>query len=93
MANKDTKTPLLPVLPEDMAKQAAREIRKATLPSKSPTGAGLKKFPANVGLMGQTEALKLSSNPIKNAGPAHDPAKHLPYRKPAIEGGEGPHAV
>ena len=62
--------------------------------SYAPAGAGFKKLPANIGAMGQKEAAKVfRGNPIKKAGPITDPAVYLPYRKPAIEGGLGPHAV
>lgn len=62
--------------------------------SNAPKGAGFTKLPSNIGLMAQKEAMKaFSSNPIKRAGKPIDPAAYLPYRKPAIEGGEGPHAV
>ena len=39
------------------------------------------------------EAGRAFSNPIKKAGRTGACAKPLTYRKPAIEGGEGPHAV
>lgn len=39
------------------------------------------------------EASRAFSNPIKKAGRTGACAKPLTYRKPAIEGGEGPHAV
>lgn len=62
--------------------------------SNAPRGAGFGKLPSNIGLMVQKEAMKVfSPNPIKKAGKPVDPASYLPYRKPAIEGGEGPHAV
>lgn len=61
--------------------------------SYAPKGAGFKKLPSNIGLTQQKESLRAFPNPIKKAGPNVDPAKYLPYRKPAIEGGEGPHAV
>jgi hypothetical protein len=71
--------------------------KKNTMPppkSYAPAGAGFKKLPSNIGLMVQKEALKVfSANPIKKAGKPIDPASALPYRRPAIEGGEGPHAV
>jgi hypothetical protein len=44
--------------------------------------------------MAQKEAMKVfAANPIKKAGQPIDPAAALPYRKPKIEGGLGPHAV
>ena len=61
--------------------------------SYAPAGAGFGKLPSNIGMMTQKEAMKAFSNPIKKAGKPIDPAAALPYRKPAIEGGEGPHAV
>jgi hypothetical protein len=62
--------------------------------SNAPAGAGFKRLPSNIGLMVQKEAMKVfAGNPIKRAGKPIDPAAALPYRKPAIEGGEGPHAV
>lgn len=61
--------------------------------SYAPAGAGFKKLPSNIGMMTQKEAMKAFSNPIKKAGKPIDAASYLPYRKPAIEGGSGPHAV
>jgi hypothetical protein len=61
--------------------------------SNAPKGAGFERLPSNIGLMAQKETMKAFGNPIKRAGKPIDPAGYLPYRKPAIEGGEGPHAV
>lgn len=70
--------------------------KKNTMPppkSYAPRGTGFTKLPADIGLAGQSEALRAFQNPIKRAGKAISSSAYLPYRKPAIEGGEGPHAV
>jgi hypothetical protein len=81
---------LTPRIPSPQPKQEPMPKPK----SNAPAGASFGKLPANIGLMVQKEAMKVfSANPIKRAGKPIDPAAALPYRKPAIEGGEGPHAV
>ena len=81
---------IAPRVPSPQPKQVPMPQPK----SYAPAGAGFKKLPANIGLMAQKEAMKVfSANPIKKAGQPIDPAAALPYRKPKIEGGEGPHAV
>ena len=68
--------------------------KKNTMPqpkSYAPKGMGFTKLPADIGMAGQQETMKVFKNPIKKAGkPIQNP---LHYRKPAIEGGLGPHAV
>ena len=76
-----------------MASPQPKQIPMPPPKSNAPRGAGFTKLPSNIGLMVQKEAMKAFSNPIKKAGKPIDPAAALPYRKPAIEGGEGPHAV
>ena len=80
---------ITPRLPSPEPKQEPMPKPK----SYAPAGAGFKKLPSNIGLMAQKEAIKAFANPIKKAGKEIDPAACLPYRKPAIEGGQGPHAV
>jgi hypothetical protein len=47
----------------------------------------------DIGYYRGVEAGRAFSNPIKKAGRTGACAKPLTYRKPAIEGGSGPHAV
>jgi len=61
--------------------------------SYAPKGTGFKKLPSDIGIAGQQEALRAFENPIKRSGKPVSASAYLPYRKPAIEGGEGPHAV
>jgi hypothetical protein len=47
----------------------------------------------DLGSMSEHERKMFFPHPIKDAGKTLAGTQHLPYRKPAIEGGEGPHAV
>jgi len=47
----------------------------------------------DLGALSEHERMKMFPHSIKNAGKTLTGTQHLPYRKPAIEGGEGPHAV
>lgn len=60
--------------------------------SKAPPGmaAAVK---GDLGYYRGVETGKVFTRPIKKAGRTGACAKALTYRKPAIEGGEGPHAV
>lgn len=61
--------------------------------SNAPKGEGFAKLPRDIGKAAQDEALKVFKRPIKRSGSAVVASAHLPYRKPSIEGGQGPHAV
>lgn len=84
--------------PSDMGKQHGfiKQYVGSTMPapkSNAPAGEGFHKLPKDIGKAVQDETMKAFRRPIKNAGPAVRVASYLPYRKPAIEGGAGPHAV
>jgi len=60
--------------------------------SYAPRGMG-NAVKGDLGYYRGVEAGRAFENPIKKAGRTGACAKPLTYRKPAIEGGEGPHAV
>lgn len=60
--------------------------------SNAPKGMG-NAVKGDLGYYRGIEAGRAFSNPIKKAGRTGACAKPLTYRKPAIEGGEGPRAV
>jgi hypothetical protein len=81
--------------PKKPAPSPEPDQKKNTMPppkSYAPKGMG-NAVKGDLGYYRGVEAGRAFANPIKKAGRTGACAKPLTYRKPAIEGGEGPHAV